>query len=146
MAQKLTSKQQKFCDLYVTGSTVLEAYLGAYDVGPDTKMSSKYVAANRVLNQPVVAAMIAKMRSEVAKKISITAETLVAELEEIKQVALRAETPQSAAAVSAVMGKAKLLGLDKQIIEMTGRNGGPIESRMLLISKISEAFEKLKHK
>jgi len=40
---------------------------------------------------------------------------------------LTAETPQSSAAVAATMGKAKLTGLDKQIIEHSGPNGGAIQ-------------------
>ena len=34
--------------------------------------------------------------------------------------AIAAETPQTSAAVSAVMGKAKLTGLDKQLVEVSG--------------------------
>ena len=45
----------------------------------------------------------------------ITVESLIEELHEIKLVALGAETPQCGAAVAAVLGKAKLAGLDKAI-------------------------------
>jgi len=41
---------------------------------------------------------------------------------------MNAETPQASAAVSATMGKAKLLGLDKKIVEITGKNGGDIKT------------------
>ena len=58
----------------------------------------------------------------------ITVDTLLAELEEARKAALCAETPQTSAAVSATMGKAKLLGLDKKIVELTGKNGAPIET------------------
>lgn len=58
----------------------------------------------------------------------ITVDTLLAELEEARQAALGAETPQTSAAVSATMGKAKLLGLDKKIVELTGKNGTPIQT------------------
>ena len=44
---------------------------------------------------------------------------LILELEEARKAALKAETPQSSAAVAATMGKAKMLGFDKQIIELT---------------------------
>ena len=37
--------------------------------------------------------------------------------------ALAAETPQASAAVGATMGKAKLLGLDKQIIDHRSADG-----------------------
>ena len=47
----------------------------------------------------------------------ITVESLIEELHEIKLVALGAETPQCGAAVAAVLGKAKLAGLDKAVEE-----------------------------
>ena len=55
-------------------------------------------------------------------------------MEEARQAALTAERPQSAAAVAATMGKAKLLGLDKQIVEVTGKDGGAIKTESLVSS------------
>ena len=49
----------------------------------------------------------------------MTVGDLLKELEEARQAALGAENPQSSAAVAATMGKAKILGLDKQIVEQT---------------------------
>ena len=67
------------------------------------------------------------MKSGHAKRHELTIDDLVAELEEARTAALGAENPQSSAAVSATMGKAKLLGLvvDKQ--EHTGADGKPIQ-------------------
>jgi phage terminase small subunit len=59
----------------------------------------------------------------------ITVDTLLTELEEARKAALGAETPQAAAAVGATMGKAKLLSLDKKIVELSGKNGAPIETK-----------------
>ncbi|MGL5223605.1 MAG: terminase small subunit, partial [Plesiomonas shigelloides] len=70
--------------------------------------------ASELMRDGDVAGMIAQLRQRAAKRHDCTVDSLVAELEEIKQVALAAETPQTSAAVSAVMGKAKLCGLDKQ--------------------------------
>jgi hypothetical protein len=38
-------------------------------------------------------------------------------------VALNAATPQTSAAVAATMGKARLAGVDKQVVEMTVKKG-----------------------
>lgn len=57
----------------------------------------------------------------------ITVDTLLAELEEARL--LGKETGKASAMVTASMGKAKLLGLDKQIVELTGKDGAPIETK-----------------
>jgi hypothetical protein len=82
-----------------------------------------------VLQKPQVQARIAELREAVMDRHQITVDTLLAELEEARTAALGAETPQTSAAVSATMGKAKLLGLDKKIVEITGKNGGAIETK-----------------
>lgn len=63
---------------------------------------------------------IEELRKEARERTMITVESLIVELEEARQAALGATNPQSGAAVAATMGKAKLCGLDKQIIEHIG--------------------------
>lgn len=79
--------------------------------------------ASELMRDRDVAGMIEQLQKRAAKRHDCTVDSLVAELEEIKQVALSAETPQTSAAVSAVMGKAKLCGLDKQLVELSGTIG-----------------------
>jgi hypothetical protein len=71
--------------------------------------------ASRLWRNPVVQAYVEELRAEVRKEFMVTVESLIEELQEIKLAALGAETPQCGAAVAAVMGKAKLAGLDKAI-------------------------------
>lgn len=54
------------------------------------------------------------------ERFMVTVESLLEELEEARTAALGAATPQCGPAVAATMGKAKLCGLDKQIIEHVG--------------------------
>jgi hypothetical protein len=61
------------------------------------------------------------LRNQAAKRNDVTVDSLMAELEEARQVAMTAPTPQSSAAVAATMGKAKLAGLDKQLVEHSGK-------------------------
>ena len=78
------------------------------------------VKASNMLDRDNVRVRIAQLRETHTKRHNVTVDSLVAELEEIKNVALSAETPQSSAAVAAVLGKAKLMGLDKQLIQLSG--------------------------
>jgi hypothetical protein len=53
---------------------------------------------------------------DVKPELVVTVESILAELEEARQVAAAGDNPS--AMVSASMGKAKLSGLDKQVIEI----------------------------
>ena len=80
--------------------------------------------AYELMREGYVAGQIAELQAEAAKAHRCTVDSLLRELEEARTVALSCETPQSSAAVSATMGKAKLCGLDKQLVELSG--GGRI--------------------
>lgn len=60
-----------------------------------------------------------ELKEETAKNHGVTVSALLLELEAIKVVAMTAETPQCSAAVSTVMNKAKLVGLDVTKVETT---------------------------
>ena len=115
----VTEQQEKFCRVFVETGNASEAYRQAYKSDRKTA-NSVAVDASRMLDKPNVRLRIDALRQVHAKRHNVTVDSLVAELEEIKRIALEAETPQTSAAVSAVMGKAKLTGLDKQVVEMTG--------------------------
>ena len=75
----------------------------------------------------IVPEALDQIRKEHSKRHNITVDSLLLELEEARQAAFEGERPQVSAAVSATMGKAKLLGLDKQVIEHTGKGGKDLE-------------------
>ena len=110
---KLTPKQEKFCQVYIETGNASEAYRQSYNTA---KMKPETVnrTAKQLLDNRKIAARLDELREEHAKRHEITVDTLVAELEEARKLAF--ETDKAAAAVSATMGKAKLLGLvvDKQ--------------------------------
>ena len=56
-----------------------------------------------------------------------------------RTIALSCETPQTSAAVSATMGKAKLCGLDKQLIELSGE----VNNKVTLTSAQRTMLDKL---
>lgn len=133
----LTAKQEAFCVAYFETGNATEAYRRSYDV-ENTSPPVINNKASALLARDDIRVRIEQLRAPIMKKAKITVEDLLRELEEARTVAMTCETPQSSAAIAATMGKAKLLGLDKQIVELSGKNGGPIEST-LNVSKLSTA-------
>ena len=62
-----------------------------------------------------------ELQEESSKRHGITVDSLLKELNEIKEVAMNLETPQCSAAVSSVMSKAKLTGHDIIKIEVSSK-------------------------
>lgn len=125
----LTEKQESFCLAYVATGNATEAYRRAYD-SENMKPATINRTAKELLDNPKIAARLKELRAPAVEKAQLTIEDLLRELEEARRIALECTTPQSGAAVSATMGKAKLLGLDKQVVELTGKGGGAIVTRV----------------
>ena len=121
---KLTIKQEKFANLYIELGNASEAYRQSYNC---QKMKDETVNRNAkiLLDDNKIATRIDELRSELAERHDITKDTLITELEEARQIAK--DTAKAASMVSATMGKARILGLDKQVIEHTGTNGTPLQ-------------------
>lgn len=122
-----SDKMEKFCLSYVETANAAESYRRSYNTASMAEKTIQREGWN-VLQKAQVQARLAELREDVMDRHQITVDTLLAELEEARTAALGAETPQTSAAVSATMGKAKLLGLDKKIVEITGKNGGDIKT------------------
>ena len=90
--------------------------------------------AKAMMDKSKIAARLAELREPIVKRHNVTVDSLMVELEEARQVALGAETPQSSAAVAATMGKAKLCGLDKQLIDVTSAGEALRPSRIELVA------------
>lgn len=118
----LTPKQDNFCRLYIELGNASEAYRQAYDAD-DMNQNTVNKNASVLLENPKVATRLEQIRSEHMKRHNLTVGDLLKELEEARQAALGAENPQSSAAVAATMGKAKILGLDKQVIDHQSSDG-----------------------
>ncbi len=120
----LTIKQEKFANIYIELGNASEAYRQSYNC---QKMKDETVnrTANALLNDRKITARIDELRNELAKRHDITKDTLIIELEEARQMAK--DTAKASSMVSATMGKARILGLDKQVIEHTGTNGTPLQ-------------------
>jgi hypothetical protein len=126
MPRPLTPKQEAFCLAYIETSNASEAYRQAYDC-QRMKPESINRKAKDLLDNGKITARLAELRQPIMDRHSITVDSLLIELEQARKVAIEDRSP--AAAVNATMGKARLLGLDKQVTQLTGPNGGPILHR-----------------
>lgn len=120
MAVSLTPKQENFCLAYLETGNASEAYRRAYDAA---SMSANAIAVEAcvLLDNPKIALRLTELREPIMQRHAITVDDLLAELEEARRLAIDTEAP--APAVSATMGKAKLLGLDKQVIDHVSSDG-----------------------
>lgn len=105
----LTIKQEAFAQKYVETGNASEAYRQAYNAGA-MKPSTINVKACELLANGKVAARVTELRGKLETVHGVTVATLIAELEEARQVAKARE--QGSAMVQATMGKAKLAGID----------------------------------
>ena len=106
----MTPKQEYFARLYVETGNASEAYRQAYNADnmkPETVTNEAY----KLLQDPDISAMVDGLKEEARQRHAVTVGDLLHELEQARAAALAAPTPQSSAAVSATMGKAKMLGL-----------------------------------
>lgn len=132
----LTAKQEAFCLAYLETGNASEAYRKAYNA-ENMKPETVNRKAKELLDHGKISARIEALQEEHRERHKITVDDLLAELEEARQVALGQSNPQTSAAVAATMGKAKLLGLDKQILEHSGPNGGPIPTMPTTIELVA---------
>lgn len=141
-ASGLTPKQEAFACKYVECGNASEAYREAYDAGGMSQQAIG-VEACRLLDNPKVALKVRQLRDALAEVHKLTVADLLRELEEARTAALTAETVQASAAAAATMGKAKLLGLDKQTVELTGKDGGPIKTESTVTMTPDEAYRRM---
>lgn len=124
--RRFTDKMELFCLAYVETGNASEAYRRSYNTANMADKTAQREGYN-LLQNPLVQTRIEELRIKVMERHEITVDTLLAELEEARL--LGKETGKASAMVTASMGKAKLLGLDKQIVELTGKDGAPIETK-----------------
>ncbi len=113
----LTLKQERFLSKWFELGNATEAYKFAYNTS-GMKPTTISHEAWELLRNPKIAAIIQRYK----KSIQLTAEDIIEEYEEARQLALQEKMPGPA--VSATLGKAKVLGLDK--LTLVGDKENPI--------------------
>ncbi len=117
MLIKLTPKQEAFCLAYIETGNASEAYRQAYNA---EKMADEtiWVKACELLKSDKVSVRVAGLQEAHVERHNVTVDSLTDELDEARTLAIDKE--QSAAAVSASMGKAKLHGLLTDKVQHSG--------------------------
>ena len=115
---KLTPKQEKFSQKYIELGNASEAYRQAYNA---ENMTDKQIweEACKLNANPKVSQRVNELRQEHAKRHEVTVDSITAEQEEARKLAMKIKQP--AAAAGASMNKAKLHGLvtDKSEVKIT---------------------------
>lgn len=140
---KYTEREEKFCRLIVEGLGQSDAYRQAGYKTDSMKPATLHRKAKAMMDKSKIAARLAELREPIVKRHNVTVDSLMVELEEARKAALGAETPQSSAAVAATMGKAKLCGLDKQLIDVTslGESVSPKHSGDAVLAALARKYD-----
>lgn len=133
---ELTQKQNDFCLAYVETGNASEAYRQVYNA-ITMKPETVHRKAKELMDNGKITARIEALQAEHTERHKLTVDDLLAELEEARQMAREKENPN--AMTQATMGKAKLLGLDKQVIDHTSSDN----SLNPQISLSSDEFRKI---
>lgn len=135
---KLTPKQENFCQEYIQGGNAAEAYRRAYDaenMKPETVFNSAY----KLMEHAGVKARIQELRSEAAKAAMVTLESHLADLARLRDLA--EGDGQFSAAITAEISRGKAVGLYTERVkqELTGANGGPMQTASEIVVRFVEA-------
>lgn len=131
--RKLTLKQEKFAILVGGGMELASAYREVYDVKPDTKPESTRNLACKLAALPHVAAKVASIKAPVVEKLKSmekeSAITLEGHLQKLAELRDAAESKDKYdAAVKAEIARGKAAGIVIEKREISGPNGGPLQS------------------
>lgn len=130
----LTAKQEAFALACVETGHAAEAYRRTHDVGADTRPETVWSEASRLLADPKVFSRVRHLQQQARDLAMVSIGTLMAELELVRVKAMEDDKGASAA-ISAIMGKARLHGLLIDKAEVTGKAGAPLSSTVDELSK-----------
>lgn len=110
-------KHESFCQEYHISGNKTQAYKKSHPAAENWKDVTINKRASELSLTREVLGRIAELRNNATRSHGITIATLIKELDEARSVALSAETPQTSPAIAATMHKAKLVGLDKPLLD-----------------------------
>ena len=109
--KKLTAKQELFCKAYLSnGFNATESARQAGYKGNDVTLGA--VGAEN-LKKPQIKKYIEEEKAKDSKKLNITRESLLADIQIAKDMALNSEQPQYQSYLKAIEMQAKMLGLNE---------------------------------
>ena len=121
MAALEKAKHEMFVQKWHELDNKSEAYRMAFPASARWKEATVNSRASELSKDSKVLGRYNELQEQTGKRHGITIDSLLKELNEIKEVAMSLETPQCSAAVSSVMSKAKLTGHDIIKIEISSK-------------------------
>lgn len=125
--KKLTAAAQAFAASVVAGMTKAEAYRKHFPRARGWKESTLWTEASRLASDQRVRELMAELQSKAAEASIFTLADHLRNLHTISTAALEAKDFNAAARAEEARGKAA--GFYVQRTELTGKNGGPIETK-----------------
>jgi len=118
----LTTKQEKFCKTFIETGNASEAYRLSYEC---QKMKGPTINRNAValLDNNKITTRVGELQLELQKKFEVSVSSITKELDEDRQLARALGQP--GAAISALNVKARIHGLDKQVMSNDPDNPMP---------------------
>ena len=129
---KLTPKQEGFAQDYILTGSASEAYRRNYNA-ESMKIDTIHRAAHDLMVNSKVATRIQELQRKIERKYEVTAESIAKEADEDR--ALARELGQPSAAVAALNLKARLFGLDKQVVSNDPDNPMPTLINVEIVRK-----------
>lgn len=113
-------RRESFARYYVELGDGAKAYRMAGYAAKNAQVAS--ASSARLMANPTVRARVDYLMAEVGKRHDVTVDSIIAELEQARERAMR-QDPTTSAAVQAIIGKAKIAGLivDRTKAEATVR-------------------------
>lgn len=125
---QLTPKQEKFAQCVASGMSQADAYRNSARIKSTTKDKTMQEAASRMMADCKIRARVAEIRQPVVQEVQITLKGHLATLADIRDRAL--EASQFSAASTAEIARGKASGLYSDKVELTGKDGAPIEHNL----------------
>lgn len=113
------TKHEKFCQVWHETGNKSEAYRQSHPNSAKWKDETVHNKASALSKRGEVSARHEQLKEQSLKDHGVTIKSLIKELDEARSLAMTTDTPQTSSAISATMNKAKLVGLDKNTLEVT---------------------------
>ena len=134
----MTPKQEAFCLAYIELGNASEAYRQVYDAN---RMKPETVnrKAKELMDNGKITARIAELRRVAAEAATLTLETHLKALAELRNEARK--LGQMSAAINAEVSRGKAAGLYIQKQEVTGKDGQPLHIPEIIVNFVKSNGE-----
>lgn len=117
----LSPQRERFAQAVASGLNQSDAYRAAYKVREGTKPNSINVAASQLMANPNIALRVAELRAPAAKAATITLESHLADLQRLRNMAVKEK--QFSAAITAEVARGKAAGVHIERADITNSDG-----------------------